>query len=67
MTDNYFRSLRGPLLLMTLGILMMLDHRDKIGIGDSWPILLMVFGLMILLERLFTARQSGVIDGGPHS
>ncbi|MEZ5355018.1 MAG: hypothetical protein R2762_20470 [Bryobacteraceae bacterium] len=51
-TDSYFRSIRGPVMLMTLGILMMFDHADSFPIGNTWPVLVVVFGLLVLAERL---------------
>jgi hypothetical protein len=51
-TDNYFRSIRGPVILLALGVLMLLDHVDRIGFGQTWPVLIVIFGLLVLAERL---------------
>lgn len=46
------RAVRGPILLITFGTLMALNHTDKLDFERSWPVLLIVFGIFKLLERL---------------
>jgi len=49
-------SLRAPVLLVTLGVLMALQAFDVIRVGRTWPILVIVFGVMLLLERSIAER-----------
>lgn len=51
MTVAYLRAIRGPVLLITIGILMLADQQTSLGIGTTWPVLLVVAGLMVLAER----------------
>lgn len=45
------QAVRGPIMLITLGTLVALDYFQGISFGRrSWPVLLIVFGLMKLLE-----------------
>ncbi|MEP6961111.1 MAG: hypothetical protein ABI995_03485 [Acidobacteriota bacterium] len=37
---------RGPLMLVTLGLLLAADQADRIGIDRTWPALLILYGLM---------------------
>ncbi|MBX9602666.1 MAG: DUF5668 domain-containing protein [Bryobacteraceae bacterium] len=46
------RAARGPLLLITLGILMAADQMGGWHFGRTWPVLLIVFGVTKLLERV---------------
>ena len=46
------RAARGPIVLMTLGILFAADQRGGIGFHRTWPILFIVFGVLKLVERL---------------
>ncbi len=46
------RAARGPLLLITLGILMAADQMGGWSFGRTWPVLLIVFGITKLLERV---------------
>lgn len=45
------RAVRGPIMLVTFGILMALNHMDKIGFERTWPILIIMYGLLRLAER----------------
>ena len=38
------RAVCGPLLLITLGVLLAMDHMDRVSFGRTWPVLLIVFG-----------------------
>ena len=46
------RAIRGPIVLIVLGILFWLDQSDQIGFGRTWPILIILIGVMKLIERL---------------
>lgn len=47
---SLLRSLRGPVMLVTLGTLFMIDHSGGAGFGRTWPVLLIVLGVMWLAE-----------------
>jgi len=38
-------------MLITFGVLMALNHTDKIGFERTWPVLIIVYGLLRLAER----------------
>ena len=44
-------AIRGPILLITLGVLVAVDHFGVYSFGRTWPLLLIVFGLLILIEK----------------
>ena len=46
------RAARGPIVLITLGILFAIDQMQGITFRRTWPVLLVVFGVMKLIERL---------------
>jgi hypothetical protein len=48
---NLVRAIRGPVTLITLGVLFTLDHFTPFSFGQTWPVLLIVFGLLSLLRR----------------
>jgi hypothetical protein len=58
-TNSYLRAIRGPVVLITLGALFQADHSGWFSIWRTWPLLLVVLGLMILIERLFTPAPGG--------
>lgn len=51
------RALTGPIVLTTLGALLMLDYVGSFNFGRTWPVLLIVFGLCKMLE-FATARRA---------
>ncbi len=46
------RALRGPVMMMTLGGMLVADHFSRFTFGRTWPVLLIVLGIMKLLERM---------------
>ncbi|MDQ2925563.1 MAG: hypothetical protein M3R43_08415 [Acidobacteriota bacterium] len=49
-------SLRAPVILFTIGLLMTLQAFDVIRFGRTWPVLVIVIGALMLLERSFGGR-----------
>jgi len=45
------QAVRGPILLITLGTLLAIDHFGPFPFWRTWPVLIIVFGLLKLLER----------------
>ncbi len=45
------QAIRGPILLITLGTLLSVDHFGPYSFWRTWPVLIIVFGLLKLLER----------------
>jgi hypothetical protein len=46
------RAVRGPLVLMSVGLLFALDQAGVIGFERTWPILFILYGVLKLIERL---------------
>jgi hypothetical protein len=45
------RAIRGPVTLITVGVLFALNNFTAYGFERTWPVLLIVFGLLSLLRR----------------
>lgn len=45
------RAIRGPIMLITIGVLFTLDKFTSFSFTETWPALLIVLGAMILAER----------------
>ncbi|HNY39671.1 MAG TPA: DUF5668 domain-containing protein [Bryobacteraceae bacterium] len=54
-TAALMRAIRGPVMLMALGILLTFHRFSDVSIGKTWPVLLIIYGLMKLFQR--TAGQ----------
>ncbi len=52
----FVAAIRGPVVLITLGALFALDYSAGIGFGKTWPILLIVVGLLHLIGRVGAGR-----------
>ncbi len=72
-TAQLIRALRGPFLLITVGVMFWLLQSKNIRFGTTWPILIIVFGVMKLLEVLAIRAEPanngayGNPYGGPQS
>ncbi len=49
-------AIRGPILLITIGVLFALDYSSGIRFWKTWPVLLIVLGVLHLLERRAGSR-----------
>jgi predicted lipid-binding transport protein (Tim44 family) len=49
------RAIRGPIILITVGVLFALQSFNIYGFDQTWPVLLIVIGLLSLLGR--TSQQ----------
>lgn len=52
-TLNLIRAARGPVQLIVLGIIFLLSYYGIAAIWQTWPVLLITFGLMKLAEWLY--------------
>ena len=54
MRDNdtsLIRAIRGPITLITVGVLFALNNFTEYRFHQTWPVLLIVFGLLSLVRR----------------
>ncbi len=49
--SSFVQAIRGPIMLITLGALVAIDYAGIYGFWRTWPILIIVFGVLKLLER----------------
>jgi hypothetical protein len=54
------RTVFGPVMLITVGILFLVAEYTHYGFGQLWPVLLIVAGVLALLQSL--APRKGHID-----
>jgi hypothetical protein len=52
---SVLRAIRGPVTLITLGALFALNNLTAYRFSETWPVLLIVFGLLSLLGRNYGA------------
>jgi hypothetical protein len=50
-SHTMIRAIRGPVTLITIGVLFALNNFTQYGFDRTWPVILIVFGLLSLLRR----------------
>jgi Domain of unknown function (DUF5668) len=63
-TAQFAQAVRGPVLLITVGTLFAIHQAGILPFFRTWPLILIVVGVMKLLERLYVAPQPPS-PGGP--
>jgi hypothetical protein len=48
---SILRAIRGPITLITVGVLFALNNFTPYSFDKTWPVLLIVFGLLSLMKR----------------
>jgi len=54
------QSIMGPAILITVGVLILLDSLDAVSFGRSWPAIILVVGVVKLLQS--NASSAGHAD-----
>ena len=50
--NNIVAAIRGPIILITVGTLVAIDYSGGYSFSRTWPVLIIVFGILKLLEML---------------
>jgi len=64
MNREFAQAVRGPIMLIALGTLVAIDYAGVYGFWRTWPILIILFGLLKLLEHS-GAKTPASFPGGP--
>jgi hypothetical protein len=57
------RAIRGPVTLITVGALFALNNFTRYSFDQTWPVILIVFGLLSLLRRGTECPRSATVGG----
>lgn len=52
------RALRGPLTLILIGTLFVIDHAGMLSFTKTWPIIIIFLGIIRLGERALAPEQT---------
>jgi hypothetical protein len=55
-SSELMRAIRGPVLLIVLGLLFVGDYFGPFPFYQTWPVLLIAYGALKLLERVLVPR-----------
>ena len=64
-SSSLIQAIRGPLMLIMLGTLVAMDYFNVYGFGRTWPILIILFGILKLLEKIVAPRPPVYPDSRP--
>ena len=56
-SNSLVQAIRGPLMLITLGTLVAMDYFGIYGFSRTWPLLIIIFGILKLLEKIVEVPQ----------
>ncbi len=62
-TDNIAGLVLGPILLLTVAVLLGLQNASVLPLRHSWPALLIIWGGLLLLERSRSLGRSSAAEG----
>jgi hypothetical protein len=64
----FAQAIRGPILLITVGALFVMHQAQVLDFRRSWPLILIVVGILKLIERMYVPpmpQQPPPPMGGP--
>ena len=66
----YAQAIRGPILLITIGVLFAMHQAGVLHFSRTWPLIIIVIGVLKLIERMaippsVVQRAGGPPAGGP--
>jgi len=56
-TSCRIRGLMGPVMLITIGALFLLRRYTHFGIGELWPVLLIVAGIVLVAQAMASRER----------
>ena len=54
----FVQAIRGPILLITVGVLFALQQAGQLSFSHTWPLLIIVIGVLKLIERMLLPPQA---------
>jgi len=56
----FAQAIRGPILLITVGVLFAMQQSGALPFSHTWPLLIIVIGVLKLIERMVAQPQPPV-------
>jgi hypothetical protein len=63
--SNFVSAIRGPLMMITIGVLFAVDYSAGVPFRKTWPVILIVAGVLHLFGRRGGRGAQDDITGSP--
>jgi hypothetical protein len=61
----FAQAIRGPIVLITVGVLFAMQQSNVLPFSHTWPLLIIVIGILKLIERMVAPPQPPVPPTAP--
>lgn len=61
----FAQAIRGPILLITVGLLFAAHQAGIVSFARTWPLIIIVIGVMKLIERMFAQSPAPIAAPPP--
>jgi hypothetical protein len=61
----YAQAIRGPILLIAIGVLFAMQQGGVLPFSRTWPLLIIIIGVVKLIERMFIRPATPVPPSAP--
>lgn len=61
----FAQAIRGPILLITVGALFAMQQSNVLPFSHTWPLVIIVIGVLKLIERMFVQSQPPFVPPPP--
>ena len=51
-SGTLFQAVRGPIMMVVMGILLTIDSMGGFSINHTWPVMLIIYGILRLADRM---------------
>ncbi len=62
---QYAQAIRGPILLIAVGVLFAMQQSGVLPFSRTWPLLIIIIGVVKLIERMFIRPAASVSPPAP--
>jgi hypothetical protein len=61
----FAQAIRGPILLITIGVLFAMHQAGVLHFSRTWPLIIIMIGVLKLIERMAMPQSPVPSAGGP--
>ena len=62
----FAQAIRGPILLITIGVLFAMHQAEVLQFSRTWPLIIIMIGVLKLIERMLAPRLTAPNLTGPN-